>query len=188
MADPPHVAPPPASPTTTFCQMRIPATAPVTQLISRAEVSDLFFSLDEMLTFNLVFLERLEQSLRSWSAAARLGAVLLEFAAFFRMYKSYCNVQSRRTTLLASLRQRPGFSALLAAQEAECGYPLESLLIKPIQRVPQYKMLLERLLAATPRAHADHADLERALALMAEVGQHRTQSRHLVAHLTRLAL
>ena len=48
----------------------------------------------------------------------------------------------------------------------------QSLLIQPIQRIPRYSMLLDRLIKHTSEDHADHAALVNANKTITEVAEH----------------
>eukprot|EP00911_Craspedida_sp_UC1_P001924 UC1_evm1s1480 len=46
---------------------------------------------------------------------------------------------------------------------------LEALLLEPVQRIPRYLLLLDKLLKATPAAHSDFKVLPEVMATMAEL-------------------
>jgi hypothetical protein len=52
------------------------------------------------------------------------------------------------------------FEVWLNQQErAKHNFPLDSILIMPVQRIPRYSMLLESLIKYTPTDHLDYQDL-----------------------------
>jgi hypothetical protein len=55
---------------------------------------------------------------------------------------------------------------------------LDSLLIRPIQRIPRYNLLLNELLKATPQNHPDYPMLEDAKIMMKEISKHVNLSLH----------
>lgn len=63
---------------------------------------------------------------------------------------------------------------------------LESILIKPVQRIPRYNLLLEDLLKNTPADHADHPNIQKALGKMKEVADHINKSVQQQENLRRL--
>lgn len=75
------------------------------------------------------------------------------------VYKAYLvnfkKASKRRHLLL--LNNRKYADVVQAAQsDPRClGLDLESLLIEPIDRIPRYRMLLEKILECTPETHAD---------------------------------
>src|SRR3990167_7616875 len=82
------------------------------------------------------------------------------------MYTDFCANQPKLTTALDRLQKNPAFAAFLAQcmTNEECrGLTLFSFLIKPIQRICKYPLLLKDLLKHTPSAHSDYEKLESAL-------------------------
>ena len=83
-----------------------------------------------------------------------------------KMYTDFCANQPKLTTALDRLQKNPAFAAFLAQcmTNEECrGLTLFSFLIKPIQRICKYPLLLKDLLKHTPSAHSDYEKLESAL-------------------------
>lgn len=86
-------------------------------------------------------------------------------------YSAYCPRQStanvRLVELLADSRYASYFAECWAiAQPHTKSWDLPSLLIKPVQRVLKYPLLLDDLLKCTPANHPDHANLEQAVVLV----------------------
>lgn len=104
-------------------------------------------------------LEELEASLASWTPRSCIGNVLFRYAPFFKMYSQAFVRQLDAPQLLQRIgSDRPEFVEFLAAASAssECrGQTLDSYLILPVQRVPRYRLFLERLLEYTPAGHPD---------------------------------
>ena len=60
---------------------------------------------------------------------------------------------------------------LLPSTRESLSWELQSLLIKPVQRVLKYPLLLEKLLKATPQSHPEHRKLMQALEAAQQVAQ-----------------
>lgn len=101
------------------------------------------------------------QSLQSSPVAASegVGAVFCRYAPLFKLYAGYAKDFESVAELLRHYTQdaRLGFAAFLASCRARSGSSasFESLLIMPIQRIPRYKLLLERVQAHTHSGHRD---------------------------------
>lgn len=97
-----------------------------------------------------------------------IGAVFCRYAPLFKLYGGYARDYEEVAGLLRSYAQdtRLGnFTAFLAACKArsDSQKDFESLLIMPIQRIPRYKLLLERVVKHTPESHPDSAFLQEAV-------------------------
>ena len=64
------------------------------------------------------------------------------------MYSGYCAGYSRMLNKVEALRAS---TPALASLEQQLGQRLESLLIKPVQRLCKYPLFFPQLLAAVPR-------------------------------------
>jgi hypothetical protein len=96
-----------------------------------------------------------------------VGAVFCRYAPLFKLYGGYAKDYEGVAALLQNFRRdtRLGFSTFLERCREKSGSskPFESLLIMPIQRIPRYKLLLERLSGLTPLEHPDAAFLTEAV-------------------------
>ncbi|KAF8252774.1 hypothetical protein K440DRAFT_657945 [Wilcoxina mikolae CBS 423.85] len=82
-----------------------------------------------------------------------------------RVYGDYCKNHDTAVARLGQLESNPGISIWLqeckaCAEDLTNAWNLESLLIKPVQRVLKYPLLLSQLLECTPANHPDQAALE----------------------------
>lgn len=98
----------------------------------------------------------------------RVGDLYLLMADFFKMYTLYCsNYEYALALLEKELAGNKGFRTFLAECEKhkECRLlNLQSFLIKPVQRVCKYPLLLGAVLKHTPEAHVDYSPLRAAIA------------------------
>lgn len=99
------------------------------------------------------------------------GAFLQMMPQIKQAYSSYCPRQSganvRLVELLADGRYASYFAECWAiAQPHTKSWDLPSLLIKPVQRVLKYPLLLDDLLKCTPPEHPDRANLLEAVSLV----------------------
>ncbi|KAE9109641.1 hypothetical protein PF010_g11457 [Phytophthora fragariae] len=95
--------------------------------------------------------------------AEGVGAVFCRYAPLFKLYGGYAKDYEEVAALLQNFGRdtRLGFTKFLESCRGRSGTskPFESLLIMPIQRIPRYKLLLERLSELTPPDHPDAAFL-----------------------------
>jgi hypothetical protein len=82
-------------------------------------------------------------------------------------YMHYITHHPASLTHLNSLPQTPALAAYHAttrtlAQQLSHAWDLPSLLIKPVQRLLKYALLLNAIIEATPDSHGDKENLRRA--------------------------
>ena len=134
--------------------------------VAPAELNRIFHpSLDALLELHLELLARLEVAetdAHATSAAAAVGKALGTIVPYLRLYAGYCADYTQAVQAVQSVRQLPRAAAALRGIE-EPGRPLESLLIKPVQRLCKYPLFLEAVLKLLPRGGAEHAELEASL-------------------------
>ncbi|KAG2762103.1 hypothetical protein PC129_g930 [Phytophthora cactorum] len=107
------------------------------------------------------------------SEAEGVGAIFCRYAPLFKLYGDYAKDYEEVAALLQNFRRdtRLGFSQFLDSCREKSGSskPFESLLIMPIQRIPRYKLLLERLCELTPPDHPDASFLTEAVSRVRSV-------------------
>ncbi|KAH0622399.1 hypothetical protein JD844_024679 [Phrynosoma platyrhinos] len=123
--------------------------------LTQDEMESLFGSLPEMLDFQKVFLETLEDGISSCS-----DFNTLETPSQFRM--------------CATAKTDKAFKAFLDARNPtnQHSSTLESFLIKPVQRVLKYPLLLKELVSLTDTESEEHYHLTEALKAMEKVASH----------------
>ena len=106
---------------------------------------------------HLELLQRLEQA-----GTADVSGVSRAFALmtpFLRMYSTYCSGYGRA---LARVTEARASTPALDELEAACGERIDSLLIRPVQRLCKYPLFFGELLGVLPGQCASRPDLERA--------------------------
>ncbi|CAG9793606.1 unnamed protein product [Diatraea saccharalis] len=74
-------------------------------------------------------------------------------------YMSFINnLRRARETIKAAASSRPAFARFLEAmaRDHKGKLSLDNLLIKPVQKFPSYKLLIQRLIKHTDQSHPDH--------------------------------
>ncbi|MES1913515.1 MAG: hypothetical protein MHM6MM_005706 [Cercozoa sp. M6MM] len=115
------------------------------ELLSEPEIEKLFGSLPVIYAVSKQVLADLEQQRFDRCLLPGLYDVLADIAPFLKLYISYVDNHAAATQLATELRKRKDFSQFLDLEELCAGDTLESLLIRPVQRVPRYKLILEGL-------------------------------------------
>nr|XP_035937745.1 FERM, ARHGEF and pleckstrin domain-containing protein 2 isoform X6 [Halichoerus grypus] len=130
----------------------------------------LFSNIDPIYEFHRGFLREVEQRLTLWEGSSstratgghqRIGDILLRNMHQLKEFTSYFQRHDEVLTELEKATRR--FKKLEAVyKEFElqkvCYLPLNSFLLKPIQRLVHYRLLLGRLCGRYAPAHPDYAD------------------------------
>ena len=102
--------------------------------------------------------EVLVQLVASGESASGIATAFAGMAPYLRMYSSYCSAYDRALQAADELRRDQGALAL-AALEAKHGQRIDSLLIKPVQRLCKYPLFFRELCALLPESRAEYPQL-----------------------------
>ncbi|XP_062951689.1 FERM, ARHGEF and pleckstrin domain-containing protein 2 isoform X2 [Cynocephalus volans] len=141
----------------------------------------LFSSIDPVYEFHRGFLREVEQRLARWEEPSnaltkgnhqRIGDILLRNMCQLKEFTIYFQRHDEVLTELEKATKR--FKKLEAVyKEFElqkvCYLPLNTFLLKPIQRLVHYRLLLSRLCGHYSPGHRDYADCHGALRAITEV-------------------
>ncbi|XP_056343211.1 rho guanine nucleotide exchange factor TIAM2 isoform X3 [Oenanthe melanoleuca] len=155
--------------------------------LTQDEMESLFGSLPEMLDFQKVFLETLEDGISSSSdfntletpsqfrkLLFSLGGSFLYYADHFKLYSGFCANHIKVQKVLERAKTDSAFKTFLDARNPtkQHSSTLESYLIKPVQRVLKYPLLLKELVSLTDNESEEHYHLTEALKAMEKVASH----------------
>uniref|UniRef100_A0A8P0T071 TIAM Rac1 associated GEF 1 n=1 Tax=Canis lupus familiaris TaxID=9615 RepID=A0A8P0T071_CANLF len=103
-----------------------------------------------------------------------LGGSFLYYADRFKLYSAFCASHTKVPKVLVKAKTDPAFKAFLDAQNPKQQHSatLESYLIKPIQRILKYPLLLKELFALTDAESEEHYHLDVAIKTMNKVASH----------------
>ncbi|TRY54206.1 hypothetical protein DNTS_030470 [Danionella cerebrum] len=155
--------------------------------LTQDEMESLFGSLPEMLDFQKVFLQTLEEKISSSpdfntlqtpmqfkKLLFSLGASFLYYAEHFKLYSGFCANHIKVQKVLERAKTDRSFKEFLDARNPtkQHSSTLESYLIKPVQRVLKYPLLLRELVSLTDDESEEHYHLTEALKEMEKVASH----------------
>uniref|UniRef100_A0A8C7CI09 TIAM Rac1 associated GEF 2 n=1 Tax=Oncorhynchus kisutch TaxID=8019 RepID=A0A8C7CI09_ONCKI len=155
--------------------------------LSHDEMESLFGSLPEMLDFQRVFLHTLEERIASSpnfssletpeqfkKLLLSLGGSFLYYADHFKLYSGFCANHIKVQKVLERAKTDWAFKQFLEARNPtkQHSSTLESYLIKPVQRVLKYPLLLRQLVSLTDSESEEHSHLTEALRAMEKVASH----------------
>ncbi|XP_069463845.1 rho guanine nucleotide exchange factor TIAM2 isoform X2 [Ambystoma mexicanum] len=155
--------------------------------LTQDEMESLFGSLPEMLDFQKVFLQTLEDGIACSSdfntletpsqfrkLLFSLGGSFLYYADHFKLYSGFCSNHIKVQKVLERAKTDSDFKAFLDARNPtnQHSSTLESYLIKPVQRVLKYPLLLKELVSLTDSESVEHYHLTEAQKAMEKVASH----------------
>ncbi|KAF7689532.1 hypothetical protein HF521_012885 [Silurus meridionalis] len=132
------------------------------ELLTEKEVAMIFVNWKELIMCNIKLLKALR--VRKKMSGERMpvkmiGDILTAQLPHMQPYIRFCSCQLNGATLI---QQKTGRGRL--AMDPRCkGMPLSSFLLKPMQRVTRYPLIIKNILENTPESHPDHSHLRQAL-------------------------
>uniref|UniRef100_A0A3B4B010 Uncharacterized protein n=1 Tax=Periophthalmus magnuspinnatus TaxID=409849 RepID=A0A3B4B010_9GOBI len=143
-------------------------------LISKKNI--LFGNMPEIYNFHSVFLQDLEACLETPEA---VGACFLERKDCFQMYECYCHNKPHSDALWRQFSDCVFFQECQKKLEHKLG--LDSYLLKPVQRLTKYQLLLKELLKYCSTGSEGTSDLQEALNAMLDLVKSVNDSMHQTA-------
>lgn len=127
------------------------------------QLSILFSNIEDIYEFNVTLLKQL---INSGTNPVKIAKCFIDLRDGFDVYTTYCTSYPEAISLLTSLLQDSHTNALLTSTQKILHHtlPLGSHLLKPVQRILRYHLLLDNL-----RKHCDVKDIARAHEIMQEV-------------------
>ncbi|GLV41393.1 hypothetical protein CBL_06623 [Carabus blaptoides fortunei] len=155
--------------------------------LSNAEINALFGNIQEIVTFQRQFLQNLDEALelepdfhkfehssQFKNVLFSVGSAFLYYVNHFKLYSSFCASHSKAQKVLHPNEGNQALQEFLAARNPRQQHSstLESYLIKPIQRILKYPLLLQQLRNLTDSSTDEHQHLVEALKGMEKVAEH----------------
>ncbi|TNN75099.1 T-lymphoma invasion and metastasis-inducing protein 1 [Liparis tanakae] len=155
--------------------------------LTQDELDVLFGNLLEMVEFQVEFLKTLEDGTRLVPDLEKLervdqfkkilfslGGSFLYYADRFKIYSAFCAGHTKVPKVLVKAKTDLDFKAFLEERNPKQQHSstLESYLIKPIQRVLKYPLLLKELYSLTDPDSEEHYHLDVAMKAMNKVASH----------------
>ncbi|XP_046405200.1 uncharacterized protein LOC124170493 [Ischnura elegans] len=151
-----------------------------TEIISEADMGKILHNLPQLLRFNKELLHDLEERISNWSNNQKISDIIVRKGPFLKLYTSYFqNFETQCQYLDDCCDSNTRFARVVREFEASprCQrLALKHFMLKPIQRLPQYRLLLEDYLSKLDADCTDYADTKVALAIVCDVADHANRS------------
>ncbi|XP_007448136.1 PREDICTED: rho guanine nucleotide exchange factor 17 [Lipotes vexillifer] len=140
-------------------------------------VDEIFDQIPELLAHHEQFLEQVRHCVQTWHAQQKVGDLLVQSFSkdvLVNIYSAYVdNFLNAKDAVRVAKEARPAFLKFLeqSMRENKEKQALSDLMIKPVQRIPRYELLVKDLLKHTPEDHPDHPlllDAQRSIKQVAE--------------------
>ncbi|KAH8310855.1 hypothetical protein KR044_003245, partial [Drosophila immigrans] len=147
-------------------------------MIDTRTVDEIFFMVPDILEIHEKFLAELKQRLEDWDIQQKVGDAFIETFSkleVLEVYTSFVNNCNRAKNAIRSMKhQRPSFAKFLesTSREHKGKLTLDNLLIKPVQKFPNYELLFQRLIKHTDHDHPDQKHLQDVLKLVHDILVH----------------
>ncbi|XP_077411447.1 rho guanine nucleotide exchange factor 10 isoform X2 [Vanacampus margaritifer] len=139
------------------------------RLLSDRKLKMTFYRVREILQCHFLFQIALASRVAEWDSLAMIGDVFVASFSKSMVLDAYSEYVNNFSTAMSVVRKtcasKPGFLEFLKHRQETSSdrMTLYGLMMKPIQRFPQFILLLQDMLKNTPVGHADRLPLQMAL-------------------------
>uniref|UniRef100_A0A8C6XCU6 Rho guanine nucleotide exchange factor 17 n=1 Tax=Naja naja TaxID=35670 RepID=A0A8C6XCU6_NAJNA len=125
-------------------------------------VDEIFDQIPELLEHHEEFLEEISECVQNWHEKQKVGDILVQSFSkdiLVNIYSAYIdNFLNAKDAIRIAKEARPAFMKFLAQsmRENKEKQALSDLMIKPVQRIPRYELLVKDLLKHTSEEHPDY--------------------------------
>lgn len=146
--------------------------------------------LPQLQELNERLLGQLRERVDNWEGNERVADVLVKMGPFLKLYSSYIKDFEAATAALEDAKRKfPNFLKVVTKfeQSPRCRQlTLQQYMLKPIQRIPQYKLLLRDYVNHLAEDSPDYKDACTALNIVTQVAQHANESMKLGDNFSKL--
>ena len=149
-------------------------------VIPDADLDKILNSLPQLQRLNEDLLHDLEARIDNWNSIKKIADVIVKKGPFLKLYTSYIqNFESQCIYLDECCQKYQKFGKVVKEFE---GSPrcqklsLKHYMLKPVQRIPQYRLLLEDYLCHLSETSPDRDNTHTALSIVRDVADHANRS------------
>ncbi|XP_064027778.1 rho guanine nucleotide exchange factor 10-like protein isoform X5 [Pogoniulus pusillus] len=139
------------------------------KVLSARKCQVVFLRLKEILQCHSMFQIALASRVAEWDSAEKIGDLFVASFSKSMVLDVYSDYVNNFTTAMSLIKKacltKPAFLDFLKKRQMASAdrVTLYGLMVKPIQRFPQFILLLQDMLKNTPKGHADRLSLQLAL-------------------------
>ncbi|XP_075218258.1 FYVE, RhoGEF and PH domain-containing protein 6-like isoform X2 [Lycorma delicatula] len=159
-------------------------------VIPEDEFDKIIASLPQLLSLSQDLLFDLESRINDWSKLPKISDVIVKKGPFLKLFSVYIqNFESQCNHLDDCCHKYPRFAKAMKSFELSdrCKkLSVKHYMLKPVQRIPQYRLLLDDYLAHLDEESLDYNDTQIALNIVSDVVNHANKSIKNGDHLCKL--
>ncbi|KAI8895110.1 hypothetical protein BC833DRAFT_602380 [Globomyces pollinis-pini] len=136
------------------------------KLIRPKDMAIIFSNIEQVLPVNQELLRELEKRQSVNPIVNMVGDVFIRVSDYLKMYTMYCSNHPYALMKLQAMRQQKSISKFLDSaykNPSSRNLDLPNYLLKPVQRVCKYPLLIREMIRATDPSHPDMENLNKAL-------------------------
>ncbi|XP_058487431.1 rho guanine nucleotide exchange factor 10-like protein isoform X2 [Solea solea] len=139
------------------------------RILSPRKIRPIFFRIREITQCHSMFQIALASRVAEWDSSEKIGDLFVASFSKSMVLDVYSEYVNNFTTAMALIKKaclsKPAFLDFLKKKQASSvdRITLYGLMVKPIQRFPQFILLLQDMLKNTPKGHVDRLPLQLAL-------------------------
>ncbi|XP_072308272.1 rho guanine nucleotide exchange factor 10-like protein isoform X3 [Eucyclogobius newberryi] len=139
------------------------------RIISPRKIRPIFYRIRELTQCHSMFQIALTSRVAEWDSSEKIGDLFVASFSKSMVLDVYSDYVNNFTNAMALIKKaclsRPAFLEFLKKKQASSvdRITLYGLMVKPIQRFPQFILLLQDMLKNTPKGHVDRLPLQLAL-------------------------
>ena len=145
------------------------------EIIPPEKLAKIISNIPTILEFNLTLLQDFEDRVANWESHRKIADVLVKKGPFLQLYAQYLNDFDVTSKVFEdSCKNHPNFAKAVKEYESlpECGnLKLSMHMLKPVQRLPQYRLLLNDYLKHQDETSVDFNSTHEALKIVSKATQ-----------------
>ncbi|XP_069620825.1 FYVE, RhoGEF and PH domain-containing protein 6 isoform X1 [Ranitomeya imitator] len=139
-------------------------------------LNQILYYLPQLYELNRDVLRELKERMSQWSEQQKIADIFLKKGPYLKMYSTYIREFDRNVSLLdEQCKKNAAFAGVVKDFEMSprcANLALKHYLLKPVQRIPQYRLLLTDYLQNLSQESSDYSDTQAALSVVIEVANH----------------
>ncbi|XP_074074387.1 rho guanine nucleotide exchange factor 10-like protein isoform X4 [Macrotis lagotis] len=162
------------------------------KVLSARKCQVVFFRLKEILQCHSMFQIALSSRVAEWDTTEKIGDLFVASFSKSMVLDVYSDYVNNFTTAMSIIKKacltKPAFLEFLKRRQVSSSdrVTLYGLMVKPIQRFPQFILLLQDMLKNTPKGHPDRLSLQLALTELETLAEKLNEQKRLADQLTEI--